>query len=82
MIKQIRPSLVDLYVNEDVHQTMPHGTDPGKYDVLPYIINRIANRFNMYREEEEKAKKITMSKEQLDDHYYQLLQENVLALRR
>lgn len=77
MIKQIRPSLVDLYVNEDVLQVMYEEAYLGTK-----ILASIANKFSMYRVDKTKSNKITMTYEQLENHYYQLLQENVLALRR
>lgn len=82
MIKQIRHSLVDLYINEDIHQAIPLIDESENFDIDSYIVTRITNRFNLYREVKEKPRKITMTKEQLDKHYYQILQENVLSLRR
>ena len=77
MIKQIRLSLVDLYINEDVLQIMY-----GDACIDTKILDRIAIKFNMYRAEKTRSNKITMTKEQLDDRYYRMLQENVLALKR
>lgn len=80
MIKQIRCSLVDLYVNEDLHQNLTQYTDNFNFSY------RVAENFNLFREEETKRKSIVMSvndhENELNERYVNMLMSNAISLAR
>lgn len=71
MIKQIRYSLVDLYVYEDIHQNLHQYSDNFNFSY------RVAENFNLFREEETKRKSIVMS---VNDHENELNERYVNML--
>lgn len=88
MIKQIRLSLVDLYVHEDVMQSMHHIHEYGKYDLCSSIMHRIGSVFVMYNKTDRefaKPDKTQYSKEMIEekltDNYQHMLINNVMSMR-
>lgn len=85
MIKQIRPSLVALYINEEMNDELFKETYESD-EIIPQIKCRVERTFNICKEFEYKIKLPPMNPKQLEnkvtDLYCLKLEQNVLSMKR
>ena len=85
MIHQIRPSLVKLYIEEDVLMYMTDQSYNSEETTYSTLV-RLGETFSIYREEKTRIKyqpmTIEMIEEKLTYDYVDMLNENVLSMVR